>query len=798
MEVSSRTVYVLFNNCTAQDIHVPRANHLGWLIGQAFHDFELMVPVIGPIPTQLMSDEYDDTVTFTKPHEVIAITSILPVSRESVCRSELTDDTHFAVYAISTQPATESPTQVTIGAQSPSNDLTAEESYTGFNAQVQQILSEADALHNEADRQGLKEVLHKYKDSFAKDSLDCGLTNIHTVRIPTNPNAPPTFVRQYKIPIASYEPVQEIVDSMLEKGVIRPCNSTYSTPIWPVLKPNGKWRPTIDYRKLNQQVPLSRWPMTQLDQEIPKIKGSTILSTLDVASGFWTIPVHPDDQHKLAFTFGNRQYTFTRCPFGYANSPAEFNVFLNKACPDARARGNLVYVDDVLMKSSSVEDHLKEINHILNQLTTAGAKIANDLLTLQNADRTLRTMAAHISDPLTHPISTSDLAASSELRTLHSIKHMLHLRDGVLAYVPEPLTTPKLVVPHGQRGMMLTHAHDAPCAGHHGAKATYETLRQVAYWPGMQQDVAEYVKGCLVCCQFQPANPNHRAPLQRKGMIFPWSDLQIDWVGPLPRSTRGNKYFLTMVCEFTKWIECLPAPNDTAETTACLLMNHIFSRFGLPLRVNSDCGTHFTADIMQEVWRLLGVQAKLHISHHPIPSGQVERANKTVVSMLNKYVSTNQKDWDIKLPLVLMAARATPHQSTGVPPFTLMTGRNMTLPLHLLYQPGDLNLVTAYTTHQYLEELHQHLRTIFAFAQQQLQRSAEGRKAYYDQKASHHEFNVGDKVWYYSFAQPKQNTPRRLSKKFLPHWTGPHEIVDKLSPVAYRIKIRQRRSEPVL
>ncbi len=163
---------------------------------------------------------------------------------------------------------------------------------------------------------------------------------------------------------------------MLEKGVIRPCNSTYSAPIWPVLKLNGKWRPTIDYRKLNQQVPLSRWPMTQLDQEIPKIKGSTILSTLDVASGFWTIPVHPDDQHKLAFTFGNRQYTFTRCPFGYANSPAEFNIFLNKACPDARARGNLVYVDDVLMKSSSVEDHLKEINHVLNQLTTAGAKIA--------------------------------------------------------------------------------------------------------------------------------------------------------------------------------------------------------------------------------------------------------------------------------------------------------------------------------------------------------------------------------------------------------------------------------------
>ncbi len=77
---------------------------------------------------------------------------------------------------------------------------------------------------------------------------------------------------------------------------------------------------------------------------------------------------------------------------------------------------------------------------------------ADDLLTLQTTDPTLRTMAAHISDPLTYPISTSDLATSSKLRTLHSIKHMLHLRDGVLTYVPEPLTAQKLVVPQGQRG----------------------------------------------------------------------------------------------------------------------------------------------------------------------------------------------------------------------------------------------------------------------------------------------------------------------------------------------------------
>lgn len=158
-------------------------------------------------------------------------------------------------------------------------------------------------------------------------------------------------------------------------------------------------------------------------------------------------------------------------------------------------------------------------------------------------------------------------------------------------------------------------------------------------------------------------------------------------------------------------------------------MNHVFSRFGLPLQVDPDRGTHFTAEVMTEVWKLLGVRTQLHISHHPVSSGQVERTSRTV--------------------------------------------RQMKLPLHLLYQPGDNNLVTAYTTHQYLENLHQHLKSAFAFAQQHLQKSTEGRKTYYDQKASHQELEVGDMVWYYVFSQPSPQTtvPADRLRNFFP--TGP-------------------------
>ncbi|KAL0154443.1 hypothetical protein M9458_048706, partial [Cirrhinus mrigala] len=120
----------------------------------------------------------------------------------------------------------------------------------------------------------------------------------------------------------------------------------------------------------------------------------------------------------------------------------------------------------------------------------------------------LRTIAPHISDPSSNPISTSDLAASSDFRTLHSIKHMLHLHDGILTYVAEPHTVPRLVVPYCQRGTMLVHAHDAPCVGHHGAKATYKTLKQVARHAARRSRICERIPVVLPVSTSKPKPPS--------------------------------------------------------------------------------------------------------------------------------------------------------------------------------------------------------------------------------------------------------------------------------------------------
>uniref|UniRef100_A0A673XMB8 ribonuclease H n=1 Tax=Salmo trutta TaxID=8032 RepID=A0A673XMB8_SALTR len=390
LELTARSTYLLVQNLTQADISIPRHTQLGTLIDYAFHDFELVVPVIGPLPSSLDLDGEGGTL-FTCQSKAIALTPVLPLDDTSAFRLDVDPDSNLLIYSIVTEDDIASPPacevhscEVTTDDSSksdmpspPDEDLyNVAEPYPGFHAQVIQLLSEADALVNDTERHQLRELFNKHSEIWSTDSLDCGVTSIHVVRIPTPPGATPTFVRQYKIPLAAYAAVQEIIDSLLAKRIIRECNSTYSAPVWPVLKPTGKWRLTIDYRQLNKLVPLSRWPMTQLDQELPKVANAKYFSTVDVANGFWTMTVDPRDQHKLAFSFSNKLFTFNRCPFGYANSPSEFNIFLHKAMPDAASRGTIIYVDDVLMRSETWSHHLNEMDHVLTQLGTAGAKLA--------------------------------------------------------------------------------------------------------------------------------------------------------------------------------------------------------------------------------------------------------------------------------------------------------------------------------------------------------------------------------------------------------------------------------------
>ena len=146
--------------------------------------------------------------------------------------------------------------------------------------------------------------------------------------------------------------------------------------------------------------------------------------------------------------------------------------------------------------------------------------------------------------------------------------------------------------------------------------------------------------------------------------------------------------------------------------------------------------------------------------------------------MLGKAVKESQRDWDEKLPIVLAAYRATPHESTGMSPNRLFLGHEVRMPIDVVMGiPPDEENVAA-TPHEYLKKLQNDASDAYRLAREKLRASAERRKRHYDVKVKTEQFGIGDWVYYHY--------PRKFqskSAKWQRSYTWPYLIVKMIEPV---------------
>ena len=199
------------------------------------------------------------------------------------------------------------------------------------------------------------------------------------------------------------------------------------------------------------------------------------------------------------------------------------------------------------------------------------------------------------------------------------------------------------VVPSDIRGDLIQFAHEQ---GHRGKEITLERVKETGWWPAMRKDVEQWVDNCLACAMVNADPSGLKAGFQHQRIEGPWARLQIDFIGPLPVTPRGNKHCLTIVNPFSKWVEAFPCKKNTAATTARLLFNHMLSRFGIPKTMDSDLGSHFIGEVTKELCKALGIQQRFHVAAHPEASGAIERTNRTLKEALRKMVKSSGKDWD--------------------------------------------------------------------------------------------------------------------------------------------------------
>ena len=155
----------------------------------------------------------------------------------------------------------------------------------------------------------------------------------------------------------------------------------------------------------------------------------------------------------------------------------------------------------------------------------------------------------------------------------------------------------------------------------------------------------------------------------------------MDIVGPLPRSSTGNKYIL--VCDYaTHYPEAIPMRTVDAEHVAEELVT-MFAHVRVPREILMDQGTNFMSKLLAELYNLLHIHPIRTSPYHPQTDGLVERFNGTSKSMLRK-TALEGKDWDQLLPYLLFAYREVPQATTGFSPFELMYGRHVRGPLDIL------------------------------------------------------------------------------------------------------------------
>ena len=165
--------------------------------------------------------------------------------------------------------------------------------------------------------------------------------------------------------------LEELVKDLLAQGFICPSCCPYGAPILFVPKKDGKWQMCIDYRALNKQTIKDRYPLPWIDLLLDRLGQARVFIKLGLAQGYHQIAMAEDSIAKTAFCTHLGQWEFIVMPFGLYNAPSTFQWLMNKVFAEEINSFVLVYLDDILIYSRSIEEHWDHLQHAMEKLRQA-------------------------------------------------------------------------------------------------------------------------------------------------------------------------------------------------------------------------------------------------------------------------------------------------------------------------------------------------------------------------------------------------------------------------------------------
>jgi hypothetical protein len=188
-------------------------------------------------------------------------------------------------------------------------------------------------------------------------------------------DAAPIKQHPRRVPYSQIDAVNDEIDKMLQKGIIRPSSSPWSSPVVLVKKSDDSLRFCVDYRKLNSVTKKDSFPIARIDETIDAISGSEYFCVMDLASGCWQIPLDDESIEKTAFCSRRGLFEFTRLSFGLTNAPSGFARLMSHVLKGMSSSEVLVYVDDIMVHGKTFQATLSSLREVLSRLRASGLKL---------------------------------------------------------------------------------------------------------------------------------------------------------------------------------------------------------------------------------------------------------------------------------------------------------------------------------------------------------------------------------------------------------------------------------------
>ena len=221
----------------------------------------------------------------------------------------------------------------------------------------------------------LTEFLDQYQDVLAIEGDTLGCTDVIEHHINLENDTPVIYIPAYRLTQRHKEEVSRTVDEMLAENIIEPSKSPYNFPLLAVPKKDRTWRIVVDFRRLNAHTIPDRYPVPVIEDLFSSIGSNKIFTSLDLLRGFLQVPLAESSKKYTAFSTDKGHYHYLRMPFGLRSSPITFVRLINTIFCGMLGNQVIAYMDDLIIFSNTIEEHLDKLGKVFTRLREAKLKV---------------------------------------------------------------------------------------------------------------------------------------------------------------------------------------------------------------------------------------------------------------------------------------------------------------------------------------------------------------------------------------------------------------------------------------